>query len=240
MDEVVGARGQAVEHGLAIVDRGEHHQRDVAHHRSRLDSPASLLPSHPGHHEVEQDAIHGLDPEQLECLFTRTGEGHVVSVGAQGCRDRIEVGDAVVDSEDLARAERADRVGPRRLGRRSQHRGEACEDDVGVFFLANESVGSRIERAELGAAIVGTGEEHARRGAERMVEPQAADHRRSVDTRQDAVDDDRARAPIGCEPQALLSRGGEQHRIAGRLEQLLQLLAISEAIVDDEHRGADR
>ena len=101
-DVVVGAGAEAVEHRAAILERRQHDQRNVAKARRRLDPLAGLLAAHARHQEVEQNAVDRLDREQVERLFAGVREDHVVALAAQRVGEVVQIGQAVVDGEDLA------------------------------------------------------------------------------------------------------------------------------------------
>ena len=82
-DVVVGAGAEALDHRLAILERREHDERNVAHHGRLLDAPAGLLSAEAGHEQIEQDAVDRLHGEQLERLFARARQDDVVALAAQ-------------------------------------------------------------------------------------------------------------------------------------------------------------
>jgi hypothetical protein len=239
-DVVVGSHGEPIEHRRAIVHCGEHDERDVTHTRCRLDASTRLVAPDPGHQEIEQDAVDRLHREQLERLLARAREHDVVALAMQRGRERLQVRIAVVDREDLARAEQARGLATRRALRAPHRRGQAREQEVRVVLLAQERIGAGIERPELGAQIRLGGQQQTRDRAHRGVEAEAADDGPAVDTGQHEVHDHCIGTQARGDAQALFSARGLEHVVTPLLERTPYDVARGRAVVDDQHRRTPR
>ena len=95
----------------------------------------------------------------------------------------------------------------------AQHSVQPRQDDIDVPVLAHEGVCPGVERADLGAAVLRTGQQQAGQPAQRRVEANAADNGCAVDTWQLIVHDHGARVQVGGKTQALLAASGKQHMV---------------------------
>ena len=124
--------------------------------------------------------------------------------------------------------------------RAPQHRREPREDDVDVGLFARERIGARVERADLGGRVIRARQQQARRRAQRGIEADPADHVISRHVGHHAVDDDRAGALGGREPQAI-EPGRSHHRLVARARQTRsEALAKRHAVVDHQHAARRR
>ena len=237
---VVGAELEPLQHGLAVIEGRQHDERHVSDDGALLDALARGLPAEAGHDQVEEDAVDGLDREDLDGLLPRPREHDVVSFASEDLPELVEVRGAVVHGEDSLGAEQARGVHGRRR-HRAEDRGEPGEDDVEVFVLAHEGVGARVEGAELGAVVVGAGQQDTRGLPERFVEADAPDDGGPVDAGQESVDQDGGRTVGGGHVEPILAARGLEHGIARAVEDAPELRAERGAVVDDEHgRSLDR
>ncbi len=235
-DVVVGAGAQPFEHGVAVVMRGQKDQRDVAHAGRGLDPDAGFLAAHARHDEVHQDAVDRLHREQIQRLLARARQRHFIAFGPQRRGELVEIGEAVVHGENLARsAEAGDRL-DRPVGEPAHHRRQPRQDDVHVVVLAHEGVGPGLEGTELRPTLLRCRQQHAGQGPHRRIEAHAADQRRAVHVRHHAVDDHRIGPPVGDHRQPRLAVLGGQHAIARILEDLGQPAPVGFAVVDDQDR----
>ncbi len=230
---VVGAGGQAVQHRVLLAG---HDQRDLADLRHLADLPARLRDTREV--EAEHDAVGGLLAEKLERVADTGAGDDVVRLGAQRVGPVLEDLADRADDEHLARPVQApDRLDRQLLGGLPQHRGQLRQDHRQVLLLADERVGAGVQHLHLGRVVVGGGHQQARGVAQRRVEADPADHRGAVDARHHAVHDHRVRPAVGRHPQALLAARRGDHGVPLRLQQLPQLLAERQAVVDHQDGG---
>jgi len=140
-----------------------------------LDSRAGLLAAHAGHHEIEQNAVHGLDGEQLDRLLAVARWNDVVPLLPQSVGEHVEVRRAVIHGEDLLGTQKARgflardaHAGP------AEHRGEPRQDGVEAFLLPHERIGSGVEGAQLRIAILRRRQKQARNISQRGIQADAA------------------------------------------------------------------
>ena len=200
-DVVVGAGAEALDHRLAILDRRQHHDRNVAHDRALLDAPAGLPAADARHQQVEQHAVDRLDREQLERFLARARQHHLVAVGAQRVGELLQIGLAVVDREDLLAALRGSRCRGSAVcapALRSMALSRARMTAMSSSLRTKASAPASSARTSAPRSSDAVSSRQGSR-AQRRVEPDAPDHRRAVDAGQFAVDDDRGRAQVAAQ-----------------------------------------
>ena len=136
------------------------------------------LPPMPGHQKVEQDAVHGLESEQLEGLFAGMREDDVVALFPQHRRELLQVRRAVVDGEDPLRPEKArDARVVLLLARASKDGRKTSENDSRLLVLSDEGIRPGVQRLKLHALLLRRRQKKARDAAEHGIEADAPDHR---------------------------------------------------------------
>ena len=239
-DVIVGTRAETLDHRLAVFDRGEHHDRNVARIRRAFHPPARLATADPRHEQVEQNAIDLLNAEQFKGFLAGTRQHHLAAIRAQRAGQLLEVGFAVIDRENLlwSQQARGAALGAgvlRPAAGAAEHRVEAREYQRGILVLAHEGVGASFKRMNLGAAFFGSRKQQAREAAQRRVEADAPDHGRAVYSRQLAIDHDSRRPPVGGQPQAVFAGVGDDHPVGRLLQRRPEGLAERHAVVDHEN-----
>ena len=96
-DVVVGAGAKALDHCGAVLDRREHHHRDIADARRAFDALAGFAAADAGHHQIEQHAIDRLHRQQLQRLLAGARQNDFVAFGMQRFGKLLQIGFAVVD-----------------------------------------------------------------------------------------------------------------------------------------------
>ena len=232
---VVGPGSETLDHRLPFLQRGEHEQRNIPRHRRALDPAAGLRPAQPRHEQVEEDAVHRLPREHFDGFLARVGQDDLIPLSSEYRRQRVEVGDAVVDRENPLGPDQAGGGIGRRVGA-APHRRKARQHHLHVLRLANERIGPRIERADLRAPLVRCRQQDARDAAEGRVQADPADHGRAVDSGQHAVHEDRGGGMRAGHEQTVFPRPRGGHGVPGALERALELGPVGRAVIDDEHQ----
>ena len=119
---VLGARLDAADHAVGLLQTGDHDHRDVVQTLVGLEALEHLEAVQVGHHEIEQNQIELLDLENLQRPAARIRSGHLVTVVAQAAEQQVAVAGIVVDHQDppgllrrrVARLDRFD--GPDQIG----------------------------------------------------------------------------------------------------------------------------
>ena len=198
-DVVIGARAQSFDQRLPILHRGQHDQRGIAQHGRCLDAAARLLPTHAGHHQIQEDTVDVLHGKHVDGLLPGVSQYHIIALVAQRRRELLQVRHAVVHGQNPFRA-RQTRCRLRLRPRCPEHGCKARENDVHVLFFAHEGVGAGIQSPQLHPLLVRSGQQQTGQAAQRSVQAQPADHRCAVDARHDAIV--RWRPAAGCRPAA--------------------------------------
>ena len=98
--EVVGAGLQAAHLLLRLVQRGDHHHRDVAGRRVFLQFAAADIAVHARHHDVEQDQVGLPGPRLVQRLEPVPGAGHLVIFSRELGFQQPRVGRDIIHDQD--------------------------------------------------------------------------------------------------------------------------------------------
>ena len=126
---VLGARLDAADHAVGLLQARDHDHRDGVQALVRLEPLEHLEAVEIGHHQIEQDQVELLEREKLERAPAGLGAGHLVAVARQAAKQQVAVAGVVVDHQDPAgllrpRIVRLDRLyGPDQIG---DHAGECA------------------------------------------------------------------------------------------------------------------
>ena len=237
-DVVVGSAGDGLQHQRVIVGLPEEHERQLAPARVRLHLAAGRERGRQRLGDVDHQAVHLVDLQQLERLGRGGGHHHVVPVLSELLGDVLGRRCGGAEGEDPLRREQPGGRPRRERGRAPQeHLQPGQHQLLPVRLLAHVGVGAGLEGPQL-AHLPRRGEEDARGGAERRIGAEPPHEARAVHARHVAVDDHRARLSPGGHAQPFLARCGGGHLEPRLLQHLAHLLARGHAVVDDQHRAA--
>ena len=104
---VISAGVDAFDHGISIVVRRDHDERNVAPLSSLLDALAGFLAGKPRHDEVEQNTVYRFSREQFKRLLAGACQDHNIIFLAKLAGELLQVGGTVVNGEQSLRTERA-------------------------------------------------------------------------------------------------------------------------------------
>ena len=98
--EIVGAGFKPADAVRHVIERGNHHDRDMRGRRIALQPPADLETVHVGHHHVEQHDVDLAVLAGLQRVGAVAGGQHLEIFGEQPDLEQLHIGRNVVDDED--------------------------------------------------------------------------------------------------------------------------------------------
>jgi hypothetical protein len=84
---VLGARLDAADHAVGLLQARDHDHRDGVQALVRLEPLEHLEAVEIGHHQIEQDQVELLEREKLERAPAGLGAGHLVAVARQAAKE---------------------------------------------------------------------------------------------------------------------------------------------------------